>query len=77
MLAEGLIPTIEAANGAVRVNNAATGLVIENGVVVGVRTADGRDPVAKRVFSDIGARETVHRFLPPEMQGGEWAREII
>jgi all-trans-retinol 13,14-reductase len=77
VLAEGLIPTIEAANGAVRVNNAATGLLIENGVVVGVRTADGRDRVAKRVFSDIGARETVHRLLPPEMQGGDWAREIL
>jgi len=77
VLSEGLIPVIEAGDGAVRVGNAAMGLIVENGVVVGVRTADGGEHSAKHVFSDIGARETVHRLLPPEMQGSEWAREIL
>lgn len=77
VLAEGLIPVIRAQNGAVVVNNAAAQLVIENGVVVGVKTANGEEHLAKHIVSDIGARETVKRLLPQEMQNREWAQEIL
>ncbi|MGO8755034.1 MAG: phytoene desaturase family protein [Gallionellaceae bacterium] len=77
VLSEGLVPVIKAQSGAVLVNNAATQLVIENGVVVGVKTANGEEHLAKHVVSDIGVRETVNRLLPPEMQNSEWAREIL
>ena len=77
VLAEGLVPVIEAHGGAVVVNNAATQLVIENGVVVGVKAANGEEYLAKHVVSDIGVRETVNRLLPQDMQKGEWAQEIL
>jgi phytoene dehydrogenase-like protein len=77
VLAEGLIAVIESQSGVIEVNNAAIQLIIENDIVVGVNTANEEKHLAKHVVSNIGARETVKRLLPPGMQDGKWAREIL
>jgi phytoene dehydrogenase-like protein len=77
VLAEGLVAVIKAQGGAIEVNSAATQLLVENDIVIGVKTANGEEHLAKHVVSDIGARETVNLLLPPGMQDGGWAREIL
>ena len=67
----------KSAGGAVRANVRVTRLIIEDDVVVGVETEDGATYRAKAVVSDIGARETVARLLPPERQRLEWGQEIL
>jgi all-trans-retinol 13,14-reductase len=75
--AEHLIPTITAAGGEVRAQMPVTGLVVEDGAVVGVDMADGETLRAKAVVSNIGARETVSRLLPADLQRSDWGQEVL
>jgi all-trans-retinol 13,14-reductase len=76
-LADHLLPTIKMAGGTVRAKMRVTRILIEDDAAVGVETADGTAYRAKFVVSDIGARETVARLLPPESQRSEWSRDIL
>lgn len=75
-IAKHLLPTIIGAGGEVRAGTEVTSLLMEDGCVVGVTTADGEDISAIAVVSDIGARETVDRLLPDEHDHQTWANEI-
>ncbi len=75
--ADHLIPTIKKAGGEARTGVAAKRLVVEDGAVKGVETADGAAYRAKAVVSDIGARETLMRLLPADLQQSDWGREIL
>lgn len=75
-IAEHLIPTISNNGGETRAGVEVTSLIMENGVVTGVETADGEEFFAKRIVSNIGARETVDRLLPSCHVHDDWVNEI-
>jgi len=75
-IAEHLLPTITNNGGESRAGVEVTSLIIENGVVTGVETADGEKVVAKRTVSNIGARETVDRLLPNGHGHDDWVEEV-
>lgn len=75
-IAEHLLPTITENGGETRMGVEVTSLIMENGLVKGVETAAGETFFAKRVVSNIGARETVDRLLPEGHGHDEWVREI-
>jgi all-trans-retinol 13,14-reductase len=74
--AETLVPVIENGGGEVRTRVQVTELIVEGGAVAGVRMKDGSELRCRRVFSDIGAHNTVMRLLPPALRDAPWAREI-
>ncbi|WP_321924739.1 phytoene desaturase family protein [Paraburkholderia guartelaensis] len=76
VFAETLIPAIEEAGGAVRVDTRVQALEIEDGAATGVRIEDGTVLQAPAIFSDIGARNTVG-LLPEELRRSAWAQEIL
>ncbi len=75
VFADALIPVIERAGGAIRLKAKVREFLVENGAVVGVQLEDGTQIRAPRVFSDVGARNSVD-LLPADMRNSEWAREI-
>jgi len=77
VFAEKLTRVIEAVGGQVRVGTRVTGLLTDRGVVTGVETEAGETFHSERVVSDIGARNTVAKLLPPPMQDAPWVREIL
>jgi all-trans-retinol 13,14-reductase len=76
VFAEALVPVIEKVGGAIRLKAKVQELLVENGTVVGVRLEDATQIRAPRVFSDAGARNSVH-LLPAAMRNCEWAQEIL
>ena len=74
--ADHILPTIIKAGGEARANTRVATLLFDNDRVVGVRTAEGEDIRANAVISDIGARETVNKLLPPECGHQDWIDEI-
>jgi all-trans-retinol 13,14-reductase len=74
--AKALIPVIEQAGGAVRLNARVQALHIENGAASGVQLDDGTSLYAPVIISDIGARNTVG-LLSPELQQSAWAQEVL
>ena len=74
--ARALVPEIERAGGAVRVNAHVQALIVEDEAVVGVRLADASELRAPKVFSAIGARNTVE-LLPQELRRASWATEVL
>ena len=75
-IGEHLLPTITNNGGETRAGVEVTSLIMENGVVTGVETADGEKFFAKRIVSNIGARETVDRLLPSGHGHDEWVNEV-
>ncbi|MCA9050609.1 MAG: NAD(P)/FAD-dependent oxidoreductase [Planctomycetaceae bacterium] len=76
VIAEHLLPTITKNGGETRAGTEVSSVIIENGAVTGVETADGEKFLAKHVISDIGARETVDRLLPDGHGHEHWADAI-
>jgi all-trans-retinol 13,14-reductase len=68
VMAAAMVPRIEAAGGAVVIDAEVTGVLVEKGRAVGVRTKDGREFRAPLVVSDAGLDTTV-RLLPPGAPG--------
>jgi all-trans-retinol 13,14-reductase len=77
VFAEKLTQVIEAAGGKVQLDTRVTELLMEAGVVKGVRTEAGDAFRSDRVVSDVGARNTVAKLLPQTLQDATWAREIL
>lgn len=75
--ARGLIPTIEAAGGAVHTGMPVARVLVEGGRAVGVALGDGSLHRAARVISDASAQLTVDALLPDEIRGTAWAREVM
>ena len=75
-IAEHLLPTIRNSSGETRAGVEVTSLIMEDGVVTGVVTSDGEKFFAKRIVSNIGARETVDRLLPDGHGHDDWVKEI-
>lgn len=75
-ISEHLLPTIANNGGETRAGVEVTSLIMEDGGVTGVETATGEKLYAKRVVSNIGARETVDRLLPSEHGHENWVKEI-
>jgi all-trans-retinol 13,14-reductase len=75
-LADHILPTITKAGGEARADTKVETLLIEDGRVVGVRTAQGEHIRADTVISDIGARETVNHLLPKGCGHQDWIEEI-
>lgn len=75
-IARGLVPVIEAAGGSARAGTPVSGIVLEDGRAVGVRTGSGEEFRAPVIVSAIGAGETVKHLLPEAIRAQDWAREI-
>lgn len=71
-IARHIIPTIEAAGGAVLVGMAVDAIEVERGRAVGVRLRNGDRLRCDQVISATGVHTTFDRLLPPEVarQGG-------
>jgi all-trans-retinol 13,14-reductase len=76
VFAEALVPVIENGGGEVRTRAQVTELIVEDGAVAGVRLKDGALLHCPRVFSDVGAHNTVMRLLPLALRDSPWAREV-
>jgi len=76
VIAEHMLPVIGAAGGEARAGCQVDQLLMEDGAVVGVRTADGEEIRAKAVISNIGAFETVNQLLPDGHGEDDWVDEI-
>lgn len=74
--AKHLVPVIERGGGEVRTAAPVLRILMENDMVAGVRLQDGTEERCPRVFSAIGARNTILKLLPVSVQESEWAREI-
>jgi all-trans-retinol 13,14-reductase len=74
--AASLVPVIEQGGGEVRTRAPVVGILMENDAVTGVRLKDGTEERCPRVFSDIGARNTITQLLPAPVRESEWARQI-
>lgn len=74
--AKHIIPTITKHGGDARAGARVAGLVFDGERVVGVRTENGAEILAKTVISDIGARETIDALLPANCGHLEWIDEI-
>lgn len=66
-LAAGILPTIEAAGGAVLIRAEVERILLHRGRAVGVRMADRREIFVPVVVSDAGFAATFTRLLPPEV----------
>lgn len=75
-IAKQMLPTIISNGGDARAGVEVTSVIMKNGVVVGVETADGNKFFAKHIVSNIGARETVDRLLPNGHGHDDWVDEI-
>ena len=74
--ADHIIPTIARHGGEARAGVRVKEVLVEGTAVVGVRTGDGTEIRAKRVLSDIGARETIDTLLPEDCGREDWKAEI-
>jgi hypothetical protein len=63
-IAASLLPTIEAAGGAVVVGAEVERILVEGGRAIGVRMSDGRELRARYVVSDAGVHATFQQLLP-------------
>jgi phytoene dehydrogenase-like protein len=75
-MAAAVMPRIEGHGGAVLVDAEATGIVVEGGRAVGVRTKDGRVFRAPLVISDTGLATTL-RLLPAGAQGRDALDRVL
>lgn len=77
-IAAHLLPTITNNGGETRAGVEVTSLIMEDGVVMGVETANNEQFFAEKIVSNIGARETVDRLLPNGHGHGhdDWVDEI-
>lgn len=74
-IAERLLPTIYRAGGESYAGVTVESLLLKRDRVVGVVTSNG-EIGARRVVSDIGARETVDHLLPEDHGQQAWVKEI-
>lgn len=74
--AQHLLAPVLDAGGEVLVNAEAEEILVEEGVAVGVRMADGEELRARRVVSAAGAKTTVNRLLPEPYRSSPWANAI-
>jgi phytoene dehydrogenase-like protein len=77
VLAQKLLPVIEQAGGEVRLQARAQELLLDDGIVAGVRLDDRSQIRCRKVFSDAGARNTIARLLPAALRASDWAREVL
>lgn len=75
-IAKHMLPTITNNGGETRAGVEVASLIMQDGVVTGVETTDGEQLFGKQIVSNIGARETVDRLLPPGHGQDEWVNEI-
>lgn len=76
VIAEHMLPVIKEAGGDARARVRVERLLMEEGRVIGVRTAEGEDIHAQTVVSNIGARETVDQLLPDGHGADRWVEDI-
>ena len=76
VFAQHILPTISAGGGEARAGVKVTSLLMKDGRVVGVTTADGETIRADTVISNIGARETVECLLPNDCGHQDWIEDI-
>ena len=76
VIAEHMLPVITKAGGEARSGVRVERLLMDDGRVTGVRTADGEEIHADAVISSIGVRETVDRLLPEGHGQDAWVEQI-
>ncbi|RIJ15087.1 NAD(P)/FAD-dependent oxidoreductase [Henriciella mobilis] len=74
--AQHMLPTISRHGGEIRAGVRVRELIVDGGTVVGARTDDGSEIYARRVISDIGARETIDTLLPDACGHESWIDEV-
>lgn len=77
VLAQSMIPLIEAQGGAVVVGAEVSEILLERGRAAGVRMKDGREFRAPRIVSDAGAEATFSRLLPQDLSSTRRLRTRI
>lgn len=75
--ADHLIPTITHNGGEARAGVKVETLLVEDGKVVGVHTAEGENIRSDVVISNIGARETINTLLPKGFGPEDWINEVL
>ncbi|HSH04521.1 MAG TPA: FAD-dependent oxidoreductase, partial [Anaerolineae bacterium] len=60
-----------------RVRADVTDILIEKGVAVGVRLADGEEIRADQVVSAIGVANTIRHLLPESYRNEKWAQSVL
>jgi len=76
-IARGLLQTVSDAGGWTRIVADVEQILVEDGVAVGVRMADGEEIRAAKVISAAGIVSTVNRLLPEAERSREWAQEAV
>jgi hypothetical protein len=76
VLAEGIAPLIEAHGGHLAVSAEVSDIVIEQGIAVGVRLADGSEQRAPLVISDAGVANTFGRLVPEANRPASWTKAL-
>jgi all-trans-retinol 13,14-reductase len=75
-IAASLIPVIKEGGGEVRTRAPVAEILVDENAVTGVRLKNGIVERCTRVFSDVGARNTIMQLLPATVRESKWAREI-
>jgi all-trans-retinol 13,14-reductase len=76
-IAPAFVRVIERAGGQARLRAHVSQILLDGDRAVGVELADGSRIRARTVISDIGARGTIERLLPPRWRDTDWARRIL
>jgi all-trans-retinol 13,14-reductase len=76
VFAEGIAPLIEENGGHLAVSAEVTSIIIERGIAVGVRLADGSEQRAPIVISDAGVANTFGRLVPEASRPAKWTKAL-
>lgn len=76
VIAEGIAPLIEEHGGHLATNAEVTEVIVEHGVAVGVRLADGSEQRAPLVISDAGVANTFGRLVPEAHRPAAWTKAL-
>lgn len=76
-LATRLANRVRESHGEIRAGRGAAALLVDRGAIRGVLDDTGEAHYAGMVVSDIGARDTVLRLLPPDLRGEDWAMQVM
>ena len=76
VIAEGIAPLIEEHGGHLATNAEVESVIVEHGVAVGVRLADGSEQRAPVVISDAGVANTFGKLVPEAHRPAPWVKAL-
>ncbi|MBL8923170.1 MAG: NAD(P)/FAD-dependent oxidoreductase [Myxococcaceae bacterium] len=76
VIAAGIAPLIEEHGGHLATNAEVESVIVEQGIAVGVRLADGSEQRAPLVISDAGVANTFGRLVPEAHRPAAWTKAL-